>query len=211
MNFLPQSWRRSIHSLFAIGCFSLSSTAWSADFTVNNNNDAGAGSLRNALIQANAAGAESHYILFQLGLAGTISQATPLPTVANNVNIFGPGSGVLTVNGNSTTRVFFVDSGNVLISSLNIDQGKVAAGNGRIGGGEAGKGGNSSGTAGAGGGGAVGNAENASLLGGSGGGGANGNSGNTSGGGATGGGGLNGSSGNVTRVGSSSFERFQMD
>jgi len=106
MNFLPQSWRHSIRSLIAVGCLGIGSSAWAADFNVTNSNDTGAGSLRSALIQANAAGAGSHNILFQPGVVGTIALATPLPTIANNVNIFGPGSGALTVSGNNTTRVF---------------------------------------------------------------------------------------------------------
>ncbi len=57
-----------------------------APFTVTNLNDSGTGSLRQAIIDANVA-ADADTINF--GIAGTITPATPLPTITNPVTING--------------------------------------------------------------------------------------------------------------------------
>lgn len=68
-----------------------------ATFTVTNNNDAGAGSLRQAIIDANTAvGADD--IVFNIGTGGvqTIDLLTPLPNITSQINLDGttqPGSG----------------------------------------------------------------------------------------------------------------------
>jgi hypothetical protein len=74
----------------------LSPTAPAAAFTVTNTNDSGAGSLRQAILDANAnAGADA--ISFNIPAAGvqTISPASPLPDITDSVVIDGytqPGS-----------------------------------------------------------------------------------------------------------------------
>lgn len=68
-----------------------------ATFTVTNNNDSGAGSLRQAITDANtAAGADN--IVFNIGAGGvqTIALQTPLPEITTQINLDGttqPGSG----------------------------------------------------------------------------------------------------------------------
>ncbi|NJL88673.1 MAG: DUF4347 domain-containing protein [Coleofasciculaceae cyanobacterium SM2_1_6] len=68
-----------------------------ATFTVTNNNDSGAGSLRQAIIDANnTAGADD--VVFNIGSGGvqTISLLTPLPEITDTINLDAttqPGSG----------------------------------------------------------------------------------------------------------------------
>lgn len=64
------------------------SSVFAANFTVTNTNDTGAGSLRQAIIDANAS-AGPHNINFNISGTGpfTISPASALPSVSNNTNI----------------------------------------------------------------------------------------------------------------------------
>jgi hypothetical protein len=97
------------------------------DWLVNTLNDDGsAGTLR--YMMANApAGAT---ITFESGLAGTITLSSPLPAIAKNLTIYGPGADLLTISGQSQYRVFQVDSGTVLIKGLTVSNGKAAGENG---------------------------------------------------------------------------------
>ncbi|MEW6210746.1 MAG: hypothetical protein AB1631_20445, partial [Acidobacteriota bacterium] len=102
-------------------------TSAMATFTVTNLNDSGAGSLRQAITDANAMmGADT--IDFQAGLTGTITLTTgQLPTITQDLTITGPGANVLTVSGNNASRVFEIASGvTVMISDLTISNGSVS-------------------------------------------------------------------------------------
>src|SRR3954447_12626606 len=80
--------------------------AEAATFTVTNTNDAGAGSLRDAIDQANlAVGADS--ITFAPTVTGTIQLTTGELAIVDSVNIVGPGASKLTVNGGGANRVFY--------------------------------------------------------------------------------------------------------
>jgi Right handed beta helix region len=103
-----------------------------AVFTVLNANDTGAGSLRDALTQANATVA-SDIINFDpafFSTPRTIALATSL-TVSQDVSIVGPGAANLTVNGGGAVRDFFIEvdgkAGNVTLSGMTITGGFVAA------------------------------------------------------------------------------------
>lgn len=73
-------------------------TLQAATFTVTNNNDAGAGSLRQAVIDANAAGGVDT-IDFDPALSGqTIPLASDLPALTEAVIIDGPGAGSTTIS-----------------------------------------------------------------------------------------------------------------
>lgn len=109
--------------------FYLSSSAFAGNFVVSNTNDAGAGSLRDALNQANAT-AGPHTISFQSGLSGTIVLAQPLPVIEQSISITGPGAGSLAVSGGNANRVFFVESGDVTIRNISIQNGRAIGGSG---------------------------------------------------------------------------------
>ena len=72
--------------------------AGAATFTVTTTDDSGAGSLRQAILDANAA-AGADTIDFGPGAAGTITLASSLPHVTDDVDIVGPGAEILTVDG----------------------------------------------------------------------------------------------------------------
>lgn len=107
--------------------------ASAATFTVTNLNDSGAGSLRDAITQANgAAGAD--VITFQPGLTGTITLTSGQLLVADSVDIQGPGQAALTVSGNDSSRVFYIyNSATVLdvsISGITVAHGAANLGAG---------------------------------------------------------------------------------
>jgi hypothetical protein len=109
--------------------------AQAATFTVTNLNDNGAGSLRQAIIDANgAAGADA--IQFQAGLTGTITLTTGQLWIYDSVDIQGPGASVLTVSGNNASRVFYLyvsaTTIDVTISGLTITGGNANIGGGVV-------------------------------------------------------------------------------
>ncbi|MDA8763613.1 hypothetical protein N9M92_05245, partial [Flavobacteriaceae bacterium] len=76
--------------------------------TVTNLNDSGSGSFRQAIIDAEAnAGADS--ITFTSGLSGTITLASALPSITQNLTITGPGTSLI-LSGNNTHRMFTVSN-----------------------------------------------------------------------------------------------------
>jgi CheY-like chemotaxis protein len=87
---------------------------------VTNLNDIGAGSLRQAIIDADAGGT----ITFQAGLTGAITLASQL-TIDKDLTIQGPGANLLTINGNQAVRVFDIPAGNVTLSGLTIANGRA--------------------------------------------------------------------------------------
>ena len=108
--------------------------ASAADFQVTNLNDAGAGSLRDALDDANAA-AGADTVSFASGLSGRIELTTNALVISDPVAVNGPGPDVITVDGNDDDSVF--DVGNlpapdqaVSISGLSIVGGEDTYGGG---------------------------------------------------------------------------------
>jgi hypothetical protein len=104
-----------------------------ATFTVTNLNDAGSGSLRQAIALANQNPADGDTIVFQPGLRGTITLTTGQLTVTGPVAIIGPGSGLLAIDGNHQSRIFELDNGstslsNYDLSGLTLTHGQVNAG-----------------------------------------------------------------------------------
>ncbi|MEN3369734.1 MAG: hypothetical protein V7609_1877 [Verrucomicrobiota bacterium] len=94
--------------------------------TVINLNDAGAGSLRQALVDVCDGGA----INFQAGLTGTITLSTGHLVVDKSVTINGPGSAnnvVINVSANNSGRVFRILTGKIVeIKGLEIADGNPA-------------------------------------------------------------------------------------
>ena len=76
-------------------------------YTVTTLADSGAGSLREAIITANAHAA-ANTIVFAKGVTGTIALQSALPTLTGSLSIEGPGAGALTVARSSAAsfRVF---------------------------------------------------------------------------------------------------------
>lgn len=98
-------------------------------FTVTNTNDAGAGSLRQAILDAEASpGAD---IVDMTGITGTITLASGLPNIAEDLTINGAGSVSTIIDGNGLYRPFFIggagvddaDAPVVVINDLTIQNG----------------------------------------------------------------------------------------
>ncbi len=99
-----------------------------SSFTVTDNSDSAldTGSLRNAILQADASTDPTNTITIDSTLAGgqTITLTAPLPQIKGNVTINGPGASVVSVSGNQAYQVFNIASGaSVTISGLTITQG----------------------------------------------------------------------------------------
>jgi len=102
-------------------------------FNVTNNADSGPGSLRQAILDANAnPGADT--ITFAATVTGTITLTTgQLPTTTEDLTITGPGTSSLTISGNHASRVFEIALGvNVTISDLTISNGSLIGSGGGI-------------------------------------------------------------------------------
>jgi hypothetical protein len=128
-----------------------------AVFTVTNLGDnggvnptvgAGTGTLRQAIVDADAAqSASGDQIVFSGAAAsGLLTLQAELPAIYDaNLQIMGPGSGSLAISGANFYRVFFVVQGNVSISGLTVEDGLAQGGHGgpgnAAGGGGAGLGG----------------------------------------------------------------------
>jgi hypothetical protein len=97
--------------------------------TVTNLNDAGPGSLRDAIALTPAGGT----VDFQAGLTGTIVLTTGQLTIDNDLTIAGPGADVLTVSGNHASRVFNIGTAlTVAISGIAVANGETNADGGGI-------------------------------------------------------------------------------
>lgn len=109
--------------------------ASAATFNVTNLDDAGSGSLRQALIDANGvAGADT--VTFDAALSGTITLTSGHLVISDSVDIQGPGAASLSVNGNNASRVFYLYNSastiDVTISGLTMTGGSASIGAGLI-------------------------------------------------------------------------------
>jgi predicted outer membrane repeat protein len=128
----PGSRAAAAASLLALG---FAAPAQAVNFAVTNINDAGAGSLRQAIIDANgAAGADT--ITFNPGVSGTITLTTGQLSITDSVTITGPGAANLAVSGNNASRVFEINNGSanldVTIAGLTVADGNAPSGAGII-------------------------------------------------------------------------------
>jgi hypothetical protein len=88
--------------------------------TVTNLMDSGPGSLRQAILDTPAGGT----VDFQPDLTGTITLSTGALDIAKDLTIDGPGASTITVSGNHTSRVFYIESADtVAIAGLTIADG----------------------------------------------------------------------------------------
>lgn len=100
-----------------------------ATFVVTNTADSGAGSLRQAIRDANAApGAD----VIDIATAGTTNLLSALPVITDAVTIEGPGPGQFVVDGADAMRVLDIAGVDVTITGITIQRGNIsgAAANG---------------------------------------------------------------------------------
>jgi predicted outer membrane repeat protein len=99
------------------------------NFTVNqislvvtNTNDAGTGSLRKAIENANNIPGDDT-ITFQQNLVGGITLTTGEIKIEGNLEIRGPGADRLLISGNNASRIFYINNVTVTISGLTLSGG----------------------------------------------------------------------------------------
>ncbi|MEP7013216.1 MAG: IPTL-CTERM sorting domain-containing protein [Acidobacteriota bacterium] len=107
---LPQPSRPSYASVLRLAlAFLISAGAASATtFTVTNVADTGPGSLRQAVLNANAAAGPDD-VAFAPGVTGTITLLSGEIAISDPLVVHGPGLGVLTLSGNDLSRIFYVE------------------------------------------------------------------------------------------------------
>jgi predicted outer membrane repeat protein len=126
----PNSYTISVHSLSNPTCITnyssnpvVLSAATGCCITnpiVINNNDAGLGSLRQAIIDA----CPGSNITFDPSVTGTITLASTLPVITKALTITGPGANILSVSGNNVVQVFTINSSSLVsIIGLTIANG----------------------------------------------------------------------------------------
>src|SRR5690349_404314 len=108
--------------------------AQGATFQVTNLQDAGAGSLRQAILSANA-DATADDVTFASGLTGQIKLTTGEIPIEAAVNVQGPGADVLSVSGEDASRIFYAETDAVgdkrdpvTISGLTLTKGSASEG-----------------------------------------------------------------------------------
>jgi hypothetical protein len=122
---LHRSWRAVLFVFLSIlsvlgGMFLLAPSAQAATFTVTSLADSGAGSLRQAISDANATPAADTIIF---GISGTITLASSLPDITTAITIDGTGRSV-TLSGNNAVRILRVlTNGNLTLKRLTLRNG----------------------------------------------------------------------------------------
>ncbi len=104
-----------------------------ANFSVSNINNSGPGSLRQAILDANANGVGQDTIDFDSSFSfpRTIVLTSGELDIKSSLIINGPGADLLTVSGNNVSRVFNIDGiYNVLFNHLTIANGNAETGGG---------------------------------------------------------------------------------
>jgi hypothetical protein len=104
---------------------SLAPRALSSDLLVYNNNDSGAGSLRQAISDNNATAGGNTIVISNI-VTGTITLTGGQLVISKILTLIGPGANVLAVSGNHAGRVFDINYTTVSISGLTITNGSVA-------------------------------------------------------------------------------------
>ena len=127
MQNLSTAYRTRLVVLAALLWAACHTPAHAAIFNVTTTADSGAGSMRQAIIDANAA-VGPHFISVNSALAGqTLTLNSALPVILQSMFISG---GDLIISGNFAHRVFFVGAGDVTFSGLRIINGRARGGNG---------------------------------------------------------------------------------
>jgi hypothetical protein len=115
--------KRIPHFSFLLVILALPRILAAGDLLVENLGDGGPGSLRAAIDAANThPGAD--VIAFDPGLNGTITLASALPPLSDELTIDGPGADLITVSGDELHQPFsVVDGATVTLSALTISSG----------------------------------------------------------------------------------------
>jgi hypothetical protein len=103
--------------------------AHAAVFTVTNTDDSGAGSLRQAILDANAALGEDT-ILFTLPADSVITLATDLADLTEAVTFDATGASGLVVDGDGANRILGTAGADVGWIDLNAEMGDIELGDG---------------------------------------------------------------------------------
>ena len=110
-----------------VGAFLAVEPTRAASLTVTNNSDSGAGSLRQAIADANP----GDTITFAPQVSGTITLTSGELVVNKSVTITGPGAANLAISGNNASRVVSITTSvNVTLSDMTIANGRVTSGDG---------------------------------------------------------------------------------
>ena len=125
------SFFRNIVWLFAgVTVLFFASPVSAINLLVYNNNDSGAGSLRQAIADNTTLGG-GNTIVFSNVVTGTILLTSGQLFIGTNVNILGPGPNVLAINGNAAGRIFETELGNTnLIAGLTLTNASFPGGSG---------------------------------------------------------------------------------
>lgn len=119
---IPQSCRWLIAALSLLAY----DPVFAQPILVTTNSDAGPGSLRQALLDANAGGGRN---IIMTNLSGTIYLSNALPEIIASFDLLGPGAAQLQIDGNGTDRLFTVASGaSNTVFGLTIVRGMVTNG-----------------------------------------------------------------------------------
>lgn len=120
---MENSSTRALRGIATLLAMLAAGMAESATFTVTTFGNAGTGSLRHAIEQANSTGG-ADTIEFGLAGSGAITLTSSLPAITDDLEIIGPGPGTLSVRGSNQFRPFTIASGTtVTISGLTIREG----------------------------------------------------------------------------------------
>ena len=99
-----------------------------AALTVTTLSDSGIGSLRQAILDANAAAGHD---TITFSVTGTITLASSLPDITGDLTITGPGAASLAIDGAGSYRPFTIaNSTNVTIEAITIQNGSADNGGG---------------------------------------------------------------------------------
>jgi gliding motility-associated-like protein len=112
--------KRGKHLLLLLLGIIMASTSFANNFPVTNTNDAGPGSLRQAILDANAAGAGPHAVVFNVH--GQITILTSLPTItAKKLTIDGQSR--ITINSTGTNGIvnpFVINADSVTVRNFTL-------------------------------------------------------------------------------------------
>src|SRR5882724_12484158 len=113
--------KRSLNILALIVSASFCLQASATTITVINTNDSGAGSLRQALVDAN------NNDTIDFSITGTILLNSGQLVVNKSITISGPGANLLSVDGNAASHVFYNNPGEIVtMSGLGITNGHAS-------------------------------------------------------------------------------------